>query len=119
MTEFYEADVVMGKYKYVSSVYFKDKIGRSAGDIFEYNGRWIRPAQVNNRDYGESLCFQELKKTSNCYELTEITRVKAPKFTTGLHTFNGYKGVYVVDIRKVVHPWFYFPARWFYRTIKK
>lgn len=117
-TEFYEAEDVLGKYHYVSSVSFSDKIGRSAGDIFEHEGKLIRPAQVNNRDYGEALCFQELKKSSNGYDLTEINRVKTPRYATGLHTFNGHKGIYVVDIRKAVHPWIYFPARWIYRLFK-
>ena len=118
-TEFYEADKPEGPYTFVSSVHFVDNIGRGAGDVFELKGKLIRPAQVNNRDYGEALCFQEFKKTDKGYSLTELSRIKTPHWTTGLHTFNSYKGVSVVDIRKPLHPFIYYIVRFFYRLFKR
>lgn len=117
-TEFYEADKPEGPYSYVTSVQFGDNVGRGAGDVFEFDGKIIRPAQVNNRDYGEGLCFQELKKTETGYSLTEISRINTPRGITGLHTFNSYKGLNVVDIRKPAHPCIYYTARFIYRLFK-
>ena len=118
-TEFYEADKPEGPYSYKTSVQFVDNVGRGAGDIFELDDKLIRPAQVNNRDYGEALCFQELNKTEIGYSLTELSRIQTPRWTTGLHTFNSYKGVNVVDIRKPLHPFIYYTARFFYRLFKR
>lgn len=118
-TDFYEADTPYGPYSFIQSATFNDNIGRGAGDIFELDGKLIRPAQVNNSDYGEALCFQELKKNETKYTLTEVSRVKTPCCTTGLHTFNTYKGINVVDIRKPAHPLIYFTARFFYRLFRK
>ena len=119
VVEFYEADKSEGPYLYVSSVSFSDKIARGAGDVFEQEGRWIRPAQVNNKDYGEALCFQELKKTTEGYSLTELSRVKPPHGATCLHTFNSYNGIYVADVRYPVNPVLFYVARFFHRLVKR
>jgi hypothetical protein len=105
--EIYESDDVFSNYNLCDKIEFNDKIGRSAGDIMSYNGDLIRPAQICNNSYGEGLCFQKFNKIDGKYTLQEISRVNPPRGYNGLHTINCYKGYKVVDLRRVMYPFFF------------
>lgn len=83
----------------VQEIVLNDKTARSAGIPFRINGRLIRPAQICEGGYGRGLCFQELSKREGRFTLDEICRF-APndkKYDIGLHTFNKYGDVAIVD----------------------
>lgn len=82
---------------------FSSNIARNAGGWFELDGKIYRPAQDCNGGYGCAVIIQEVSLVNNAFVLNDIRIVKStnPKFTTGCHTFNTYKGLTVVD----VHGW--------------
>lgn len=83
----------------IQKIAFKEDIARSAGIPFKQEERLVRPAQICNRGYGEGLCFQEITKTGSILSLNEICRFYAndKKYNIGLHTYNKYKNVAIVD----------------------
>ena len=85
----------------------KDRTARGAGDVFKMGDKLIRPAQINNDQYGEGLVFQEVIINNDNLTLKEVNRIKPPKGAIGLHTFNSYKGIYVVDFKLPRYPLIY------------
>lgn len=57
---------------------------RSAGNIFKWQGRTIRPVQDCERQYGKGLIFYELEGFNH----KELTRFYLPEPFTGCHTYN-------------------------------
>ena len=95
---------INGDYEPVQCISFNDNTARNAGDIYSLNGKIIRPAQNCNGYYGIGIVFQETTIDKKGFCFNEIGRVGVPKGYNGMHTFNTYKGVTVVDLRKPVHP---------------
>lgn len=93
-----------GNYMQTQSVLFSDNTARNAGDIFCLGGKLIRPAQNCNEYYGKGIAFQEVSNINSIFSFKELGRVSVPKGYNGMHTFNTYKGVTVVDLRRPVHP---------------
>lgn len=87
------------EYKYKESVVFEEKLARMAGDFFRYKDKLYRPAQECNKSYGHAVSLQEAKYYDYKWSFTEINRLYSPSksLCEGLHTFNMYKGVIVVD----------------------
>ena len=80
-----------GKFEKVDEITLSDNSARSAGTIFKMNKMAIRPAQICNNDYGEALCFQEIKVgTDGRLNLQELRRVypQCCSNLNGIHTFN-------------------------------
>lgn len=86
----YENNKSCTYYKRIDEIHFEDNTARSAGAIFQDNGKWIRPAQDCNKRYGHKVVFQEIKKEKTSFKLNEILRVapSSRKWNLGIHTFN-------------------------------
>lgn len=83
-----------------------EKTGRMAGDIFEVNGKYYRPAQESNNGYGHAVVIQEIIYKEGVFSLKEVRRLYSqhPTINTGLHTFNNYKGIIVIDVKGPLYP---------------
>ena len=87
----YKSNQPIGTYTEIQQISFKDNIARRAGNIFEWKGRFIAPAQVCNKHYGEGISLQELKFSEDgSLSMEEINRLEAKQITkmTGFHTYN-------------------------------
>lgn len=93
------SDDVFGNYKPLQDIVFSDNIARRAGNVFEWNGKIVFPAQVCNNGYGEGVSFQELTFPNNKIELKEILRMAPPtnEYPNGFHTYNVWKDKVVID----------------------
>lgn len=85
-------------------IVFNDNSARNAGDVFRMDGMLVRPTQNCNDYYGSGMVFQRMEKENGIFRFEEIGRVNPPSRYNGLHTFNQYKGVTVVDVRQAAHP---------------
>ena len=96
----YKSDHLFGAYKEIQKIIFKDNIARRAGNVFEWNGKVIAPAQICNKHYGEGISFQELNFSEDgSLNMKEIKRLDAKKITkmTGFHTYNVFGEKVVID----------------------
>ena len=102
----YRSDDYVGEYKHVQTIKFEDRVARNAGEVFEKDGMLIRPAQIfqGKYGYGMGICFQKVNEVADNISFDEICRIYPPEGYDGMHTFNQYKGVAVVDLRKYNHP---------------
>lgn len=95
------------KYQLKEEYVFDEKIARNAGDWFEYNGKIYRPAQECNVEYGHSTYIQEVNKDiSGHLQFKNIKELCSndKEFQRGLHTFNIYKGLTVIDVKGYRYP---------------
>jgi hypothetical protein len=93
-------------YQLDDTVCFTDNTARSAGNLFQINGRWIRPAQDCNGGYGKGLVFHEVVLEGNKFSFHELKRFYpvAGRWDVGMHTFNVYEDVTVVDAKQYCFP---------------
>lgn len=97
--EVFKSSSSLSGYKLFQKIEFSDNIARGAGNVFVYEGRIIRPAQVCNNAYGEGLCFQELTIIDGKVNLKEIKRLKplTREYPNGFHTYNVYGNKVIID----------------------
>lgn len=89
-------------------LYLKENTARMAGDFFTYKGKLYRPAQENNSDfYGHGLSIQKVTNNNGSVQLTEVRHIESncSKGPDGIHTFNSYKDVIVVDVLADTPKW--------------
>lgn len=88
------------KYNLSGKIVLDSNVARMAGNFFCYDGRCYRPAQDCNDRYGGALIIQEMKKDGDLYKFLDIRRIISThnKLKLGLHTFNIYKNVIVIDV---------------------
>lgn len=94
--------VVGNKFQLREEFVFDEKVARNAGDWFEYKGKIYRPAQECNVEYGHSTYIQEVTKDTNGKLIFKnISKLFSTdkEFQRGLHTFNMYKGLTVIDVK--------------------
>ena len=103
--EVYDWDEGKKAFEHSESITFQENIARNAGDFFEYKGTVYRPAQECNHMYGHAVSLQKIEKTENGYSFTEVRRIMPPKGAFGIHTFNTYNGLTVIDMKVFRHPW--------------
>ena len=76
------------------------RVARSAGGVFEHDGKLIRPSQDCSKRYGFSINFNEIVELSETtYSEKSISRIM-PELNSsilGTHTFNRSKGISVID----------------------
>lgn len=101
----YDWDDEKESFVHSESITFEENIARNAGDFFEYDGTIYRPAQECNQMYGHAVSLQKVEKTENGYLFTEVRRIMPPKGAFGIHTFNTYNGLTVIDMKVFRHPW--------------
>lgn len=87
------------KYTLMEYCYFEENVSRMAGNIFPFNGKIYRPAQVCNKSYGDAVSLQEVIFEEGKFSFREIHRIYSPNrdYDLGFHTFNEYNGIIVVD----------------------
>ena len=76
---------------------------RPAGNVFEWAGKLIRPAQVGAPNYGHGIRFYEITAISPEIFEEELIHEILPKWKTGLsgtHTFNFADRFSVVDVQE-------------------
>lgn len=98
-------------YSLLQEIQFAGNTARGAGDWFEESGRLIRPAQDCNGYYGVGLVFQNVEFKGDKFHFEEIGRVGHPKGYDGMHTFNKYKDMCIIDLRRPVYPAVYYPLK--------
>lgn len=98
--ERYRFDEKTGKYKKKDEYIFPDNIARMAGDIFEVNGKIYRPAQDCCKCYGEAIILQEMICKDGKFDFKNVRRLVSDHewLNTGMHTFNRYKDIVVIDV---------------------
>ena len=101
----YKFDVQKKFFNYYTNVTFKERIARNAGDFFEWNGNIYRAAQECNQMYGHAISLQKIDYKDGVFQMNEVRRILPPKGAFGIHTFNTYKGLTVVDLKVFRHPW--------------
>lgn len=96
----------MGRFEIKKEICFESNIARMAGNIFSVNNRTYRPAQDCNRSYGNAVVIQEMSYEDNSWSFKDVLRLEStnPRFNTGLHTFNTYKGTTIIDIHGYRNP---------------
>ena len=101
----YDWDETCGNYILKQEMCFQEKIARNAGDFFEFEGNLYRPAQECNQMYGHAISIQKIEEKDGAFQMKEVRRILPPKGAFGIHTFNTYKGLIVVDLKVFRHPW--------------
>lgn len=74
---------------------------RLAGALFPLNGNVYIPTQVSGYTYGQAVEIQQISKT-DIWSIKPVRKLRPPfgLLIDGMHTFNSYKGVVVVDIHR-------------------
>lgn len=105
----YVSDMDIGNPHLVQTKVFSKNIARNAGAPFIHEGRLIRPAQDCGDAYGKGVIFQEVKldKATGLFDFKDIGAIYPFNFryNLGLHTFNQYNGMCVIDGRGLLHPY--------------
>ena len=92
-----------------SQVVFNENIARNAGDFFEYQGQLYRVAQESNITYGHALSIQQITKEGETVRMKEVRRILPMSRAFGVHTFNMYKDLIVIDVKVFRRPWIAIP----------
>ncbi len=84
---------VFDNYHSKQMIKFNENIARRAGNVFEWNGHYISPAQICNHDYGEGVSLQEIIYKEKEIQLKEIKKILPVgwKYQNGFHTYNVWK----------------------------
>ncbi len=85
------------------SIMSQEQNMRMAGDVFCLNNHYFIPSQISTPCYyGKGVELKELIYNDGHFDLTIIRKINYPcgLYNDGLHTFNSYKGVTIVDIHK-------------------
>ena len=93
------ANSVFGEYKPLQEITFADNVARRAGNVFQWKGRLISPAQVSNNRYGEGISFQEIAIENGLVSLREIKRIFPSwhEYDKAFHTYNVLGNKVVID----------------------
>lgn len=94
---YYTSDNLTGPYIFVSEELFENNTARMAGAFIPYEGKIIRPAQDCCGSYGKAVVFYD---GQNAISRLEPHGIKY----CGIHTYNSYKGVGVIDLKKWDYP---------------
>ena len=90
----------------IATVEFPIVCGRNAGEVFEVEGCLYRPAQDCTLRYGHGVILQkmEMKDGEWMFEKVNSLYPRTFKYNQGIHTFNNYKGLIVIDARGFRNP---------------
>lgn len=93
--EIWKSDSLLGEWKLNHRGQYWHS--RSAGHIFEYDNKLIRPVQNNKDSYGGGLIFKEI--TLEPYSEKEYKRIEPINGALGIHTFNFNDKYQVIDLK--------------------
>ena len=102
-------------------IVFDSCIARNAGEVFELNGQYYRPAQDCNGGYGRGVIIQRLnldKDGKFSFDYVNSFYPQTFKYSQGLHTFNHYKEIGVIDVRGARNPIMAYTIRTLQRWLK-
>lgn len=90
----------------VATVEFPVVCGRNAGEAFSVDGQFYRPAQDCTKCYGHGVILQKMTLKEGKWFFEEVNSFypNTFKYNQGLHTFNNYKGLIVIDARGFRNP---------------
>lgn len=90
----------------VATVEFPIVCGRNAGEFFSVDGQFYRPAQDCTKCYGHGVILQKMTIKEGKWVFEDVNRFypNTFKYNQGLHTFNNYKGLIVIDARGFRNP---------------
>lgn len=93
-------------YKLSQELFFDENIARNAGTVFLHNNKLYRPAQDCTKRYGHGVIIQEMCISGDKIDMLNNTRIYPTTFRykLGIHTFNEYNGLVVMDFRGYRHP---------------
>ncbi len=93
---------------HAQTVHFKDNVARNAGLSFYWKNELMRPAQDCNKGYGKGIVIQNIYQDESGFTFKEVKRFfpSSLKWKEGLHTFNVYNEIIVVDGRRYPYPMF-------------
>ena len=100
---------------------FLKRYARNAGACFEYRGKLIRPAQDCSSKYGGGVVFQVFSLLENQVIEEQIDNALYPcsiKYPDGLHTFNQYESLAVIDGRRCRVPFLGWMIKKMYALVK-
>lgn len=103
----YIYEQTQGTFAEVAQVKFDECTARNAGGFFMHGDKVYRPAQeCNGGFYGHAVSLQRVDLDGTGYRFTELRRIYPPKDgkSIGIHTFNTYKGLTVIDVKQYRHP---------------
>lgn len=89
----------------VQQCIFDSNIARNGGDWFKVGDKIYRPAQDCNEGYGRAIILQEVTRNDGIFSFRNIKRIESTHsvYNTGLHTFNFYSNVTVLDLKGYRH----------------
>lgn len=96
----YEANNFEGPYELFQTIKLDKAIARGAGAIIFHQDRMIIPTQNCEGRYGQEVVFSDLYLSNGEFHLAEITRLTPKKFSrfrAGIHTYNQFQNIAVVD----------------------
>ncbi len=106
----------------VGEAHFPIVCGRNAGEVFEADGQLYRPAQDCTACYGHGVILQRMEKAGEEWKFEPVSSLYPPpyawKYNQGVHTFNHYKGLVVVDARGYRYPVIGRVLTFFYPVLK-
>ena len=85
----------------IATVKFPIVCGRNAGEIFEVDGQLYRPAQDCTLRYGHGVILQRMMLKDGVWSFKNEQKIypNTFRYNQGIHTFNNYKGLIVIDGR--------------------
>lgn len=95
----YKSNEATGPYQLYQTIKYDKPYGRGAGSFVYFDNMTIRPSQNGDGSYGKEVIFSEVTMNDGVFKFKELKRIGPPRCTkwTGIHTFNTYLGVAVVD----------------------
>lgn len=94
--QIYESDKLTGPYVRSAEIANSFCEERGAGAVFQRDGRFIRPAQCCEGDYGKGVILYDIDGNTE-REIARYVPESGKKNGLGLHTFNQCDGLTVVD----------------------
>lgn len=90
----------------IATIEFPIVCGRNAGEVFEVDGQLYRPAQDCTLCYGHGVILQKMTMKDGKWVFVDVNTIypKTFKYNQGIHTFNNYKGLIVIDARGYRNP---------------
>lgn len=97
----YKSNSLTGPYELMQVIDNPVREERGAGQIYEQGGKFYRPAQCCEGDYGKSVIIYEMQiNNDGLFEEKEVERyepIYSARYGQGLHTFNQMKELCVID----------------------
>lgn len=90
----------------IATVEFPIVCGRNAGEVFSVDGQLYRPAQDCTLRYGHGVILQKMTMKDGEWKFEDVNSFYPCTFNynQGMHTFNNYKGLIVIDARGYRNP---------------